>query len=494
MMPVWRQTSASLWQGVRERLREPRAMYLAMILVLAQVAVYLSLLFSPPDVHPLVSLAFVLVLGMLFLALLMGLSMSWVLYAVATLSMVYIGTVSPVEGGVYSSSLAWVPLIPLTIFYVAGARAGRLWMLLAMLMQLGMALVSQWGWTSWASLSQESLAQVSYVDFTLVSLALFLVLYVYQKEFENDLGESQARQRELQARQHELEHTAQMREHFIAMVSHELRTPMNAILGLNTLLLERVQARPQATRVLEYTRQSADHLMTVINDVLDYSQFSTGQLNARLECFALHETVKAAFELFLPRIENMRLQYTCEIGNDVPEWVQTDRHRLVQVLVNLLGNAVKFTHLGHVQLRVHVQDAGVVFEVLDTGIGIAPARQQAIFERFRQAEASIHQRYGGSGLGLAISQRLVQMLGGSWDWRATKGLARVSGSGCRCRQWLRRKHRWWACRLRCHKCNACSSFWWWMTTRSTGCWRVRRCCGNGQAVRCRSVATAPKPW
>jgi CheY-like chemotaxis protein len=212
-----------------------------------------------------------------------------------------------------------------------------------------------------------------------------------------------------------------MQEQFIALVSHELRTPMNAILGLNSVLLERVHAKPQASKVLEYTKQSAGHLMTVINDVLDYSQIHQGNITARVERFALHDTVRAAFELFLPQIESARLHYACEIGPGVPEWVETDRHRLMQVLVNLLGNAIKFTHHGHVRLKISAQEGGLEFAVEDTGIGIAPEKQVRIFEGFSQADASIQGRYGGSGLGLTISLQLVQMLGGHLQLESQDG-------------------------------------------------------------------------
>jgi CheY-like chemotaxis protein len=140
-----------------------------------------------------------------------------------------------------------------------------------------------------------------------------------------------------------------------------------------------------------------------------------------VEKVALHDTVKAAFELFQPRIESTRLRYQCEIAQDVPPWVETDGHRLMQVLVNLLGNAIKFTQQGLVRLWVTSDGQGVTFEVQDTGIGIAQDQQQKIFERFGQADASIQSRYGGSGLGLTISQRLVQMLGGRLQLESHEG-------------------------------------------------------------------------
>jgi len=263
---------------------------------------------------------------------------------------------------------------------------------------------------------------MSLLDYVLVSVTLFLVPNFYQQELEQHLQGRQQRQRELQAKQLELEQMLRMREHFIGTVSHELRTPMNAILGLNAVLLERVQGNPDARKVLEYTRQSADHLMTVINDVLDYSQFSSGNISARSERFALLETVHAAFDLFQPKVKSTQLRYICQVEPDVPQWVETDKHRLMQVLVNLLGNAIKFTHQGQVVLRVAPSDGGLEFAVQDTGIGIAPQQQQRIFERFSQADASIQGRFGGSGLGLTISLQLVHILGGKLQLESQEGV------------------------------------------------------------------------
>jgi CheY-like chemotaxis protein len=192
-------------------------------------------------------------------------------------------------------------------------------------------------------------------------------------------------------------------------------------LGFNSLLLARSADKPRATQVLSHTRQSADHLMTVINDVLDYSQFKSGQLRAQLATMPLRQVLQTAFDLFKPRINDSTVSYRLAIADDVPEWVSSDRHRLTQILVNLLGNAIKFTHQGEVSLQVQVIDEGVKFSVRDSGIGIPVDQQARLFERFNQADASIQRRVGGSGLGLTISQRLVQLLDGHMGFESTAG-------------------------------------------------------------------------
>ena len=325
-----------------------------------------------------------------------------------------------VTGGVYSPLMAWLLILPVTPFYVLHRRAGFLWMWLVLAMQLVMAVSNQ---LAWIEPFETGMAHVpsSFLTYSLVTCVLIVVPLMYDRLYRQALQESRKHQRELEVKREELEHTSAMREHFIATVSHELRTPMNAILGFNALLISRVQDKPEALKVLKHTRQSADHLLTVINDILDYSQLQTGQLVVHPETFELRSVAEHAFELFKPRVDSTGLNYRLLLDERLPVWVTTDRHRLMQVLVNLLGNALKFTHQGSVVLRVDWANPGVVFSVQDTGIGIAKERQDQIFKRFAQAESDTQALYGGNGLGLAISQKVAQLLGGEIGFESEPG-------------------------------------------------------------------------
>lgn len=323
-------------------------------------------------------------------------------------------------GGIHSPRLAWLLILPLTPFYVIHRRAGVFWLLAVMALQLATALANDLGWVPAFETGIQHIFS-SFMTYTLVTCVLIVVPLMYDHMYRQALEESRRHQRELEARRQELEHASNMREHFIATVSHELRTPMNAILGFNALLLARVEGKPEALKVLNHTRQSADHLMTVINDILDYSQLQTGRLVVQSETFELRNITGYAFELFWPRVKSMELDYRIELDDALPTWVHTDRHRLMQVLVNLLGNALKFTHQGSVVLRVQWENPGVLFSVTDTGIGIAPERQAQIFNRFSQADSDIQARYGGNGLGLAISQKLAHLLGGEMGFESEPG-------------------------------------------------------------------------
>ena len=323
-------------------------------------------------------------------------------------------------GGVFSPRLTWLLILPLTPFYVISRRAGMAWLMLVWVEQAALALANHLGLVPAFELGPEH-AVSSWTTFSLVTGMLIIVPLIYDRLHVMALKKSLSYQRELEAKRQELELTLQMREHFIATVSHELRTPMNAILGFNALLLSSVEGKPEALKVLNHTRQSADHLMTVINDILDYSQRQAGKLVIQPETFELRRVAEHAFELFKPRVKSMELDYRIEMDAQLPAWVHTDRHRLMQVLVNLLGNALKFTHQGSVVLRVQWQNPGVLFSVQDTGIGIPKARQPNIFKRFSQAEDDTQARYGGNGLGLAISQKLAHLLGGDIGFESEPG-------------------------------------------------------------------------
>jgi two-component system, sensor histidine kinase and response regulator len=204
---------------------------------------------------------------------------------------------------------------------------------------------------------------------------------------------------------------------FLANMSHEIRTPMNGVIGMVNFLLETDLSSDQRDFAATI-KVSADALLFIINDILDFSKIEAGKMTLERVCFDLRETVKGIIELLNLQAQNKGLELTCSIQPDTCTRLLGDPTRLRQILLNLLGNAIKFTNQGKVGLEVIPlreidDDIQLQFSVHDTGIGISEEVQKSLFQSFTQADASTTRKFGGTGLGLAISRKLVELMGGA---------------------------------------------------------------------------------
>jgi signal transduction histidine kinase len=196
-------------------------------------------------------------------------------------------------------------------------------------------------------------------------------------------------------------------------MSHELRTPLNAILGYTELILDKIYGEaPQKMRVvLERVQSNGRHLLGLINDVLDLSKIEAGQLVLSLADYSINEMVQGVYIAVEPLASSKKLGFRTEVPPNLPR-ARGDDRRLTQVLLNLVGNAIKFTDKGEVTVTVAAADGQYTVSVRDTGPGIAPADQAKIFDEFQQADNSTTKLKGGTGLGLSIASRIVEMHGG----------------------------------------------------------------------------------
>ncbi len=235
------------------------------------------------------------------------------------------------------------------------------------------------------------------------------------------------RTHQLEESREEALQAAKAKAAFLATMSHEIRTPLNGVVGMTTLMMD-TPLNAEQQDFLQTMRASSDQLLSVINAILDFSKIESGKMDLESEPLSLQAVIEEACDIGASRGREKGLEILVDVGDDVPPWVRGDITRLRQILLNFLGNAIKFTQRGQIVVTAHLEEnfdehrvidgvpqpgALVQFRVKDSGIGIPKERQSALFQSFMQVDASTTRKYGGTGLGLAICKRLAEMMGGS---------------------------------------------------------------------------------
>ena len=335
-------------------------------------------------------------------------------------------------GGVASPILVFMSIVPLLPVYTTRNRTWVLfWLFIAFVSVAGLLLLQLNG-------IAPTLPQQKPEDL-MVSAAMYCILCLTQWTFISTVDQTnkatvrqiQGANQRLQRLSNDLREANAHKDRFLATVSHEMRTPLNAVIGYLSLASSGPAVDPETHEYIHNAQNSASHLVTVINDLLDYSQIQNGTIAINPQAFCLHTMLHDAHAMLRHRAHEQGLDYPLYLTQDVPQWVSADQHRLRQIIINLLANAVKFTQQGSVVTRVHFSpgspgpDRGeLLIDVQDTGPGIALDAQARIFEPFVQLardDAPTNDALRGNGLGLSISHSLAKSHGGSLQLRSLPG-------------------------------------------------------------------------
>lgn len=361
----------------------------------------------------------------LLLLLLVGLPYLWVAHGTLLWSIGYVAYLAAMTGGINSPVMVWMTAAVLPAILLLDRMAALFWVISVFAANLLLLLISQHGWVnSDINMANDVMAWTVASKFLVLALAMFVV-FVTDRMHRSQVADMDQSNAELEQTHQALIRAQAHKDEFIASVGHELRTPMNAILGLNGILRTELAARTEDAEVVDHIRRSTEQLLQVVNDILDFSQLQAGRLALHEEEFGLREALTELLVAYNAKAQAKGLTLSLEASAVHNMWVKADRRRLIQVLSYLLDNAFKFTSTGGIHVRAQGVGGGVLFEVQDSGIGIAPDRQKQIFNGFEHADVQTNRQYGGTGLGLSICERLVSLQGG------TIGVSSVQGQGAR---------------------------------------------------------------
>jgi signal transduction histidine kinase/CheY-like chemotaxis protein len=348
----------------------------------------------------------------LFIALRLGLPYGLTVNLGILLALSLVDYVAIYTGGINSPAMVWTTVVVLPAIMLLGRRAALFWLAGVLINNLLMLIGSLYGhFNPDANIGNDVLLWALMTKVAVVATAM-LIGYFSERMHYFQVNEIDRSNADLEVTHQALIRAQAHKDEFIASVGHELRTPMNAILGLNGILRTELSDRPEDTDVVDHIRRSTEQLLQVVNDILDFSQLQAGLLTLHADDFSVGEVVEAVVALYRDKASAKGLQITADTRMVDTLWVKGDRQRVIQVLKNLVDNAVKFTTQGRIQVRVQPVGAGVLFEVEDTGIGIAEDRQEQIFNRFEHADVQTNRQFGGTGLGLSICESLVKLQGG----------------------------------------------------------------------------------
>jgi len=327
------------------------------------------------------------------------------------------GTISVFQSGDLGlPMLSFIALVPAVVVMIAGVRSGLVWAGAAIVVPIVLHRMHAVGHVFPAHMSADDQRIIQVVGLVLIALAGICIGVTYELLKNAALRDVEQASREIAAARDAALDVARIKSEFLATMSHEIRTPMNGVLGMTQLLLDTPLSDEQLDFV-QTIRSSGDSLVAIVNDILDYSKIEAGRLELEPTVIDITAIAREVLDLFAASARDKGLGLSREVAGGVPRSLVGDAMRVRQVLVNLVGNAVKFTAHGRIDVAIRLLRGAdgtehVEIAVRDTGIGIPPESMKFLFRSFSQVDSSTARRFGGTGLGLAISKRLAEVMGG----------------------------------------------------------------------------------
>ena len=351
-----------------------------------------------------------------------GRTKAYMIYHLSQLSLVIYSAAHGL--GLLSPALPWLTMMAIQPYFILNRFWSHSLMAFGGVCVLVLCAVQSAGLLPPTATTDPGILLMATLTYLGIHVTQGFVAFVYDLYYIHQIRHIHMRNEELQQLTTELQKANSHKDRFLAMVSHDMRTPLNGVMGYLSLIHSQNSLDSETRQYVHQANTSAKHLLAVINDLLDLSQSRVGNLAIHPTVVNLPQTLQWVFETVMPQAREAGLDYTLHLNNELPVWVRMDGNRFAQILINLLGNAVKFTHKGHVRLFVKtapIPDQPKMFlfqaEIDDTGIGIAPELLNAIFDPFVQIkvqedDTNYLKPHTGSGLGLTISRNLAQAMDG----------------------------------------------------------------------------------
>jgi signal transduction histidine kinase/CheY-like chemotaxis protein len=337
-------------------------------------------------------------------------------------------------GGITSPLMVWIAIVPILPLFTISRRGGYISLFISFMCVVGVYVFQMIGMIPFSPNVTEQDLSLNALMNGLLCLTLLMLVVTYDSIHAKHIRIIERKNAALKNLSTSLQMVDKHKNKFLATVSHEMRTPLNAMMGYLGLLRTSDNLPSNLSNFVDGAQSASSHLLTVINDLLDFSQIQKGKLSLTLQEIDLHQVLKCTHKTLEPKAESHDLNYELIIDTNVPQWVKTDPHRLSQIMLNLLGNALKFTNEGRVITHVtyesnpHILENGfLILQVQDTGVGIPRSFFKDIFEPFSQLPVQFHNENSlrGNGLGLSITKTLVTSMGGQISLDSQEGVGSV---------------------------------------------------------------------